>query len=88
MTDKKDEPVRMDTNKKFLLIIGILFLAVIFLVGYSTIVSSKVNQTYDIMDVRQVERQFIDLNGDGRLDLLLSGEAIYNGVPLEPTPSQ
>ena len=33
----------------------------------------------------QVERVFVDLNGDGALDLLVRGEVIYNQVPLALT---
>jgi predicted nicotinamide N-methyase len=37
------------------------------------------------MEIRNIHNQFIDLNGDGKLDLLLSGEAIYNTTPLSDT---
>jgi len=36
--------------------------------------------------VQQVERVFLDVNGDGRVDLLVEGDVIFN-LPLPPTPT-
>ena len=40
------------------------------------------------MGAAKVSQMFVDVDGDGRLDLLVKGEVIFNAPPLEVEPSQ
>jgi len=73
---KQIEPI------KFILIFAFLLclLGVVGLAGYQ---AGKAASTSGAVAVENI---FVDLNGDGRPDLLLAGQAVLNvGGPLSPT---
>jgi hypothetical protein len=72
----------MKTNSAQLLTVGvILFFAIFFTVLYA-IVPDKL-----VLAGTEVTNVFVDVNGDGAVDLLVSGEVVFNTTPLAPTPS-
>jgi hypothetical protein len=64
----------------------IILVAIVLFVAIGLAVGVTLTKTDGA--ARYVEHIFVDINGDGRLDLLVSGDVIFNLPLVTPLPTQ
>lgn len=82
----KSEPKRLDVKSKIIIILCILFIATILgIYGYTnkdTFPVFAAEQTTTYSEPVSVKNIFVDVDGDGDMDLIISGKVLYNNSPL------